>query len=372
MIRIAVAACCLGLMLGANAAEDSETRLRELKQEIDAGQHRVRRASDERSAVERVLQATETELATLRGRQARVAAELAAAQRRLEQLAARRDGVERIRQGQQRRLSEDVALAYRLGRSEPLKVLLNQENPFIADRMMQYYGHFVAARARQLADYRATLDELTELAEAEATALAELQESRARLERDRVRAEAVAQERKTLMAKLSAQLSDEQSRLDKLHDEARRLQSLLDELARRREASSGGAFADQASRLPWPVAGRLINRYGTNRAGSLRWNGWMLAVAEGTPVHAVHGGTVVFSDYLRGYGELVILDHGGGYLTLYAHNQVRLKAAGASLQGGEVIARAGSSGGLLDSALYFEIRRGSEPLDPARWLRKEP
>lgn len=369
---MAVAACCLGVVLGAGAADDRETRLRELKQEIDAGQHRIRQASEERSAVEHALQAAETELATLRDRQARVEAELVAAQRRLDQLAARRDGVEQTRRGQQRRLNEDVALAYRLGRSEPLKVLLNQENPFIADRMMQYYGYFVAARARQLADYRATLDELTQVADAEAIALADLEESRAQLEGNRLRAEAAAQERKTLMAKLSTQLADEQSRLDKLRDEAQRLQSLLDELARQREAVGGGPFASQAGRLSWPVAGRLINRYGANRAGSLRWNGWMLAVAEGAPVHAVHGGTVVFSDYLRGYGELVILDHGGGYLTLYAHNQARLKAAGASVQAGEIIARAGSSGGLLDSALYFEIRRGSEPVDPVRWLRKEP
>lgn len=96
----------------------------------------------------------------------------------------------------------------------------------------------------------------------------------------------------------------------------------------------------------------------------------MIAAREGDAVRAVHAGTVVFADYLRGHGELIILDHGGGYLTLYAHNQSLLKSVGETVNGGDVIARAGNSGGLRESALYFEIRRGGKTLDPALWLRK--
>lgn len=96
----------------------------------------------------------------------------------------------------------------------------------------------------------------------------------------------------------------------------------------------------------------------------------MIEVQEGSEVHAIHAGTVVFADYLRGHGQLIIVDHGGGYLSLYSHNQALLKNTGTRVQGDEVIARAGASGGLERSALYFEIRQGGKTLDPAVWLRK--
>ncbi len=368
MIRLAIACCLLGF--AAAGAADDQIRLRDLKQEIGAGERRIEQADAERRALERALQAAETAIARLRKRHGRLAAEIAAAERDLARLDTRRAHTAVLGQRQLRRLGDDIAVAYRLGQSEPLKVLLNQEDPLAADRMMQYYGYLVAARAAQLVSYRETLAELGALTATIAAERAQLEARRTALERDLRQLDATVQQRRTLVSALAEQLADERAQLQKMRDEAGRLQRLLDDLARKPATADSGAFASQAGRLPWPIAGTPLNRYGASRASSLPWSGWMIAAREGDPVRAVYAGTVVFADYLRGHGELIILDHGGGFLTLYAHNQALLKAVGEAVNGGDVIARAGNSGGLRESALYFEIRRGGKTLDPALWLRK--
>jgi len=368
VIRLAIACCLLGL--AAAGAADDQARLRDLKQEIGAGERRIEQTDAKRQALERALQTAETEIARLRRRHGELAAEIASAARALTRLETRRARTEAQGQRQLQRLHDDIAIAYRLGRSEPLKVLLNQEDPLAADRMMQYYGYLAAARAEQLAGLRETMAELGALTATVAAERAQLETRRMTLARELGQLDTTAQQRRTLVSALAEQLADERARLHKMAGEARRLERLLDDLARAPAPAGSGAFASQAGRLPWPAAGRLLNRYGATRASSLPWSGWMIAAREGDAVRAVHAGTVVFADYLRGHGELIILDHGGGYLTLYAHNQSLLKAVGETVNAGDVIARAGNSGGLRESALYFEIRRGGKTLDPALWLRK--
>jgi septal ring factor EnvC (AmiA/AmiB activator) len=138
-------------------------------------------------------------------------------------------------------------------------------------------------------------------------------------------------------------------------------------------ASYGGPFAEAKGKLPWPVDGRLLARFGESRGDDARatWDGVMISAAAGTQVHAVHGGRVVFADWLRGAGLLVILDHGNGYLSLYGHNQSLLKDAGDIVKAGEAISTVGTSGGQDTPALYFAIRQQGRPSDPAQWCRTQ-
>ncbi|MBD8495513.1 peptidoglycan DD-metalloendopeptidase family protein [Pseudomonas syringae] len=138
-------------------------------------------------------------------------------------------------------------------------------------------------------------------------------------------------------------------------------------------AAYGGAFAEARGKLPWPINGRLLARFGEARGDDerSRWDGVMISASAGSQVHAVHGGRVVFADWLRGSGLLVILDHGNGYLTLYGHNQSLLKKAGDIVKAGEPIATAGNSGGQEAAALYFAIRQQGRPSDPAQWCRTQ-
>lgn len=369
MIRAAAACCLLSLALTA-LADDDAARLRDLQREIDAGERRLEEAEAQSQSLEHELQRAETELAELKRRGKHLGAQIEASERELRALAARRTALEATRQRQLRGLADDIAIAYRLGRSEPFKILLNLEDPQTASRMMRYYGYLTEARARQLAEYQRTGVELAGLAEQAALENARLQANREDLAQERQQQAAALAKRRELMAALSAQLADERLRVRKLRAEAHRLERVLEDLAQRSAVADAGPFAAQVGHLPWPVAGNLLHRYGESRASTLRWSGWMIAAAEGDPVRAVHAGTVVFADYLRGHGQLIIVDHGDGYLTLYAHNQMLLKVTGNRIDGGEIIARVGSSGGLNRSALYFEIRRGGKTLDPERWLRK--
>jgi septal ring factor EnvC (AmiA/AmiB activator) len=137
--------------------------------------------------------------------------------------------------------------------------------------------------------------------------------------------------------------------------------------------SYGGPFADAKGKLPWPVDGRLLARFGDARGDDARstWDGVMISASAGSQVHAVHGGRVVFADWLRGAGLLVILDHGNGFLSLYGHNQSLLKDAGDIVKAGEAISTVGNSGGQDTAALYFAIRQQGRPSDPAQWCRTQ-
>lgn len=369
MKRVALAWCLASLAAGAGAGDDAG-KLQKLRGEIGAHEQRVQQTDAQRAALERQLQQAETSLAELHERHTRLAQRVAAGETELSALGQQRAALQQTATQQLQRLAADAAVAYRLGRSEPLKMLLNMEEPQQAHRMMAYYGRFIAARAGQLTRYQTSLQELD-------AATAAIAARQSLLEADRVALSDVMRQQQTqqagrreAMAGLARDLNDERQRLTQLKIEERRLRDVLDQLARGTNPDTDGPFAKQAGKLPWPVNGKPLNRFGASRASALPWTGWMIEVQEGSEVRAIHAGTVVFANYLRGHGQLIIVDHGGGYLSLYAHNQALLKDTGAQVQGGEVIARAGSSGGLEHSALYFEIRHAGKTLDPAAWLRK--
>ena len=123
-------------------------------------------------------------------------------------------------------------------------------------------------------------------------------------------------------------------------------------------------------KLRWPLNGRIAHRFGSARNGPIKWQGWLINANSGTEVKSVHQGRVVFSNYLRGFGLLLIIEHGNGYMTLYGHNQELLKDTGDSVQTNEVVARSGNTGGLDKSALYFEIRSQGKPANPKKWMAK--
>ena len=123
-------------------------------------------------------------------------------------------------------------------------------------------------------------------------------------------------------------------------------------------------------KLPWPVPGRIVANFGQSRGGGLKWNGVLIATERGTEVHAPYAGRVVYADWLPGMGLLIILDHGGGYMTLYGHNEQLYKGVGETVAAGDVIATVGDTGGQAQPDLYLEVRKGTTPLDPRHWFRR--
>jgi septal ring factor EnvC (AmiA/AmiB activator) len=179
------------------------------------------------------------------------------------------------------------------------------------------------------------------------------------------------QERSALLSRLKSDMSDRAAQRTRLAADQTRLESLVEELARRAQRLDGDTFVNSRGALPWPVRGQVTHRFGKERAGGrLKWQGVFIEAADGSEVRAIHSGRVAFADWLRGFGLLTIIDHGSGYMTLYAHTDVLYKNVGDWVEGGEPIATAGTSGGQPDSGLYFEIRASGTPRDPLGWLSR--
>ena len=299
------------------------------------------------------------------------AAELAAAEARLAELTARHNTLEGQRSLQAHKISQHLSAAQRLSGGDFFKLLLNQQTPETFDRMLRYHGYFSSARARTLERYQATLDQLdTNRAELDDQAERHREKNAALADRHKTLM-ASRQERQALLAELDAQREDTAVQRERLLADRARLEKLLSELDRRTATLDGSQFLAGKGSLPWPLRGPIRATFGRPRAdGRLVWHGMVVSAEEGTPVAAVFRGRVVFADWLRGFGLLIILDHGSGFMTLYGHAESLTKVPGDWVEAGELIARAGRSGGQSNSGLYFEIRQKGAAKDPLGWLAK--
>jgi septal ring factor EnvC (AmiA/AmiB activator) len=169
---------------------------------------------------------------------------------------------------------------------------------------------------------------------------------------------------------LSKQILSSQQQLDKLKAEENNLNQALNKLAAiiKTEIDLTG-LSKLKNRLSWPVKGKVLHSFGSKKQGYLTWKGVLISAPISRQVNTIHNGTVLFSDWLKGYGLLTVIDHGNGYMSLYAHNQTLLKSIGDRVEIGEPIALVGQSGGQTSSGLYFEIRHQGKALNPKLWCR---
>ena len=269
------------------------------------------------------------------------------------------------KQQQSEKLAELLKTYYVTQRAKDASNLLNQGVE--EDRISQYFQHLAKQRAhtieeleqtaQELADSRTQLDveknQLTRL-------LDEQTEKRNQLTQ-------VQSKRKSTLSGIRKQISNDKVYLSELQRNETRLKAEIAKAAKRNAVPMDG-LARQQGKLPWPLKGRVLHNYGTRQTGQLNWKGMVIDANYGQSVKAVYSGTVVFADYLRGYGLVVLLDHGKGDMTLYGFNQSLLKKEGDKVKANETIALAGDTGGQAQASLYFEIRRNSKTQNPRRWL----
>lgn len=391
----------------------------ETQQQLDAAQKDVAELKKlleaiqkEKTGVQGELKKTESEMGQLEKQVKGLQQELNKSNEELKRLDTEKKKLQQSRLEQQRLIGIQARAAYQGGQQEYLKLLLNQQNPEKFSRTLTYYDYLSQARLEQLATFNETLRQLANVEQDIANQQNQLNEQKSALDGRREQLAEARKERQLALAKLNKDLSarDQKLKARQLEQaqlgnvlktieatlarqareaaEARRL-ALAAEQARAKGdkagpgadgplvsssgATYGGNFASARGKLPWPVNGRLAARFGTARGGDERtkWDGVLISAGAGSQVHAVHGGRVVFADWLRGAGLLVILDHGNGYLSLYGHNQSLLKDAGQIVKAGEAIATVGTSGGQNTPALYFAIRQQGRPSDPAQWCRRQ-
>jgi septal ring factor EnvC (AmiA/AmiB activator) len=361
-------------LAAAQDRRESEAALTAVRKEIKELQDRIARETTRRDEGSRALRAAEVEVAAATRKLAAVRGDV---QR---QQTARRDLTLESQRANRRLATEKAALArqvrssYMTGREELFKLLLSQESPATLGRMLVYFDYYNRARSARIATVAGELEKLAGLEQETTrveTELAALEAAQAReieaLERSR-------DERRTVVAKLDAEIRDGAAAVTKLRAEETRLSDLikrLGELMAGFPVDTDEPFAGLKGKLAWPVQGRVAGDYGQPRgAGPVKWSGVLLEASAGTPVRAIYHGRVAFADWLQGLGLLVIVDHGGGYMSLYGHNEALLKESGDWVEPGEPIAQVGDTGGQTRSGLYFEIRLNGEPVDPSRWIAR--
>ena len=295
-------------------------------------------------------------------------------QTKLDQLLVERDGLDAKLKVQREALAALLRSAYAMGRGEELKLLLAQDRIDTVGRMLVYYRYFEHARVGEIEGLLKDLDALALLQSAiekETAELARARDARAaeaqQLDADRV-------ERTRVLAALDATLKDQQARLAALGKDEKGLLDLLEKLRDifadiPKQIAGAEPFAQLRGRLNWPLRGKVISAFGTSSEGEHENHGVLIAATSGSDVHAVSHGRVVFADWLRGFGLLIIVDHGDGYLSLYGYNESLLKDVGDWVNVSEVIATSGASGGRTSAGVYFELRYQGKPIDPKGWLK---
>ncbi|OLS61190.1 murein hydrolase activator EnvC family protein [Pseudomonas putida] len=422
--------CLLGPAFADERAQ-TQQQLDATRQDIAELKKKLGALQEEKSGVQKDLRGTETDIGKLEKQVEELQKELKKSEGELERLDTEKKTLQSARTEQQRLIAIQARSAYQNnGREEYLKLLLNQQNPEKFARTLTYYDYLSKARLAQLRSFNETLRQLANVEKDIAQQQAQLLVQQGTLDAQRQELEKTRDERQEILAKLNGNLKtndqklaareQEQAELGKVlktieetlarqarEAEEARQRALAEQEAekkRQREAALaaressrpardeeapkkpvrspgplvssdgavyGGAFSAARGKLPWPVNGRLLARFGESRGDDARakWDGVMISASAGSQVHAVHGGRVVFADWLRGAGLLVILDHGNGYLSLYGHNQTLLKGAGDIVKAGEAISTVGNSGGQSTPALYFAIRQQGQPSDPTQWCR---
>lgn len=357
-------------------AQSDEEKAREQLEQLERDIKRINRdiasASTRRDKLQEQLREAEVKLGQLQRDIRSTRGKVADGQQELTKLEARRAELESARDAQQARIAVELKTAWQLGSQGQLKILLNQENPDTIARMMGYYRYFFTARQELLAEFRSTLASLQDVEQEIAATLTTLEERGRVLEQQVARLGEAQAERAKAVAQLNASIVSASSTLEKKEADRIELEALLsaiEEAVDKLELPSNyQAFQDARGKMPWPVGGRASNRFGSVRnEGKMRWQGVTIPAKEGTTVTAIHHGRVVYADWLRGSGLLLIVDHGDGYMSLYAHNQSLLKDVGEWVSAGTPISTVGSSGGQEESLLYFEIRQEGKPVNPAKW-----
>lgn len=273
-------------------------------------------------------------------------------------------------------LADQVRAAYMSGSQEKIKLLLNQRDPATLGRLMAYYGYFNDYRADNIEAVTAAIRELAALRSQVAAEEARIADIAKLRYAELTELNSAQEKRQQLLAGLKKKIVDEGLEVAQLAAQEKDLSRLIAELTSILSdypISSEQPFSEHKGRLTWPVAGTLIHDFGQPRVGGvLQWNGVVLATPRGREVRAVYHGRVLFADWLAGLGLLVIISHGENYMTLYGYNETILKNTGDWVAPGDVIATVGDSGGQTQSSLYFELRRGTQPIDPRRWVTRRP
>ena len=275
------------------------------------------------------------------------------------------------KQQQEKVLAQQLRTAYTSGNHDYIKLILNQENPAKVLRTLTYYNYLNVAKIKEIDQFQLTLTQLLKVTTDLQEKMALLSQLKAQQNQQKLTLQQSKKRRSSTLASLNKELLSSQQQLAKLAVEEENLVAALQQLTSlvKPQIKLSG-LSQLKKKLRWPVKGNLVRRYGSQKQGYLKWKGVLMTAPLGRQVQTIHNGTVLFADWLKGYGLVTVIDHGDGYMSLYAHNQTLLKNTGDRVESGESIALVGQSGGQSRPGLYFEIRHLGKAVNPMIWCKR--
>ncbi len=388
-------AFCLCANAQAASASAKRSELKDLQGRIQALQQDIAQAEESRADVAEELHEAEQAISEANRKLRELGVERGEVQSSLDDLQAQSQRLERRIAAQQSQLGKLLYRQYRNGESDALKHLLSGNDPNQLSRDAHYLALLSHAKAGLIQELGATLEEKQHLAEQAGAKVAELEQIEKNQQTEHAALLEQQQKRQSVLARISDKIKSQRREIDKLKRDERRLSKLIEGLARivakpktrhtpaRQQAATppikndqtpdnsapSGVFAQQKGKLRLPARGEIANKFGAPRQeGGTIWKGLFIRAAAGGEVKSIAPGQVVFADWLRGFGNLIIVDHGDGYLSVYGNNESLFKEVGQAARAGETIASVGNSGGNPETGLYFELRHLSQPLDPLKWV----
>jgi septal ring factor EnvC (AmiA/AmiB activator) len=361
---------CATLSLYTPQSAASQEELKGVSNEISRQQQSLTTRQKELNALQATLKKEELAISKLASSINQTEQKLKQANQNLTTFSQQKSGLEETRQAQTEVLQTLLRTYYLTQQhGKAASAIVDKGDNAKDERVSYFYQHLAKERAQAIKNLSLTTEQL-QLKNQQL--VNEQQQVAALLAKQKSERDTLAQsqrKKKQTVAKYQTSIKSDKTYLAELQRNETRLKAEIAKAAKRNAVPMDG-IEKQKGRLPWPLEGKILTRYGSPQAGQVSWKGMVIDASYEEPVKAVYSGTVVFAEYLRGYGLVVLLDHGKGDMTLYGYNQVLMKNEGDKVAAGEVIALAGDTGGQNQPSLYFEIRRNSKTQNPINWLTR--
>lgn len=367
-VKYAGVLLCLAFTITPNASANTEA-LKGVKGEITRQQKNLDQQQRDLDSLQKKLKSDELAIAKASKQLTQTRSNLKKSQANLREYDKQQQALVEKTKLQTQALKKLVRAYYMMHTNAKIESFLSHENTQQKDRISQYYQHLAKQRAVMINELKQTNQQLEQKNQqliSEQTQISSLLDQQSQ---QLARLKSSQTNRQTTVNKIKKSIAGDKAYLNELTRNEARLKAEIAKAAKRNSVPMDG-LAKQKGKLPWPVKGTVLHNYGTKQSGQVKWKGLVIKAQYEQPVKAVYSGTVVFSDYLRGYGLVMLLDHGKGDMTLYGYNQVLTKKEGDKVIAGETIALAGDTGGQSQPSLYFELRRNSQTQNPSYWLTR--
>ena len=353
----------------------SEQHLKKLRNDINELQGYLKKVQDDHKDLVVTLRKSDKDVAKISAQVQRLKKALKEERARLKKLQREQASLNKEKSQQQGILKDIVLATYKMGQEPQLKMLLNQQDPNLVARNLKYLQYFNEAHQKKIKTFRTTLNKINLVQNEVKLKEASLQTNLRDLRGQQKKLKEKQKTQQGLANTLRSQIKGSDQKLSRLIQDRQNLIELLGRveevflpIERQQESRP---FKSLKGKLPSPSGIKAKKLFGVKQDnGKQKWQGWLYPGRGGEVVRTIHHGRIVFSDWLRGFGLLTIVDHGQGYMSLYARNQALLKSVGDWVESGEIIAKLGQSGGFEKNGLYFELRHKGQPQNPKRWLKR--